>query len=159
MRKLTIWLLVIISLLFITQNSYSQIGNWSPLKRLTYGYKDTNPAFGPLVPYLFFQYQWEFLVFQREIDTASQICVLRLNKTGVLDTVKYLTTCNSKKRNPAVTYKKFTTLDTVQYALSVWESNQNGKWDIYGSYYVSPADGQLLFLLIQAQEINSIQKP
>ena len=134
MRKLTLLLLVIISLLEV-QISFSQITNWSQLKRLTTGFKDSNPSFGPITPYLFYQYPWEFLVFQREVDTASQICVMRIYKSGILDTVRYLTAGNSKKRNPAVSYRKFATADTVKNAMAVWESNQNGKWDIYGSYY------------------------
>jgi hypothetical protein len=135
MRKLTFLLLVITSLLII-QNSFAQIANWTPLKRLTSGYKDTNPDFTSPPYFNFFSFPiWEFMVFQRKIDTASQICVIRFAKDGPIDTAKYLTTNNYQKRNPCIASKQITFNDTLRYSLALWESNQNGKWDIYGSYY------------------------
>ena len=135
MRKLTILLLVIISL-FAIENSYSQIAGWSPLKRLTSGYKDTNPDFTSPQYFSFSNFPfWEFMVFQRKIDTASQVCIIRFGKDGPVDTAKYLTTNNYQKRNPCVASKLFFFNDTIRYSMALWESNQNGKWDIYGSYY------------------------
>jgi hypothetical protein len=80
----------------------------------------------------------EFMVFQRKIDTASQICVIKFNNSGPIDSVKYLTTNNFVKRNPCIAARQLSG-DTIRYAFALWESNQNGKWDIYGSYYTHPS--------------------
>ncbi|MBS1515974.1 MAG: T9SS type A sorting domain-containing protein [Bacteroidetes bacterium] len=130
-------LLIFIFLLSLSgQNSFSQIPNWSPLKRLTSGYKDTNPDFSSPHYYSFYSYPfWEFMVFQRKIDTASQICVLRFNKDSAIDAPKYLTSNNFLKKNPCIASKQIVWNDTIRYSLALWESNQNGKWDIYASYY------------------------
>ncbi len=136
MRKLTILLLVIISLLEV-KNSYSQFANWSPLKRITYGYKDSNPDFSSVHKYSYMNFS-EFMVFQRKIDTASQICVIRFYNTGPSDSVRYITSNNYFKRNPCVAARQLSS-DTIRYAFALWESNQNGKWDIYGSYYTYPS--------------------
>ena len=135
MRKFT-FLLLVISTALTVQNASAQITNWSPLKRLTTGYKDTNPAFGPSNTFSSFIYKWEFLVFQRAVDTSSQICVVPLNTDGPIDTIRYLTTGNYKHRNPAIAYRIISG-DSLKNAIAVWETNRNGKWDIYGAYYNS----------------------
>ena len=104
---------------------------WSPLKRLTSGYKDTNPSFNSLQYYG--GYRWEFMVFERRINSSSSICVLGLDQYGVHDTIKYLTSNNFINRNPCIAYNT----DSMKNALVLWETNQNGRWDIYGSYYNS----------------------
>ncbi len=135
MKKFTL-LLSIMIFVFAAETCFAQIPNWSPLKRLTYGYKDSNPDFTSPPYYSFYNFQfWEFMVFQRKIDTASQICVIRFGKDGPMDSVKYLTTNNYLKKNPCIAYKQIAWNDTIRYSLALWESNQNGKWDIYGSYY------------------------
>jgi len=127
-------LIFILSLLFLLQYSGIINAQWTPVKRLTYGYKDSNPDFNAMQNYEY-QYPWEFLIFQRQIDTASQICIMRLDKNGPVDSVKYLTSGNFIKRNPCIAYIASGIVDTIRYAFALWESNQNGKWDIYGSYY------------------------
>lgn len=138
MRKLTFLLLVIMSISII-QNSYAQ--TWSPLKRLTSGYKDTNPAFAPQSQGFMFVYPFEILVFQRAIDTSSQICAMKLASSGPLESPVYLTTNNFKKRNPCIAYTIVNYNDTIRNAFALWETNQNGKWDIYGAYYTSAGWG------------------
>jgi hypothetical protein len=103
---------------------------WSHLKKLTSGYKDTNPSFHALQNY-FSSYIWEFMVFQRKIDSSSRICVLRLDKDGPLDSVRYLTADNFVNRNPCIA------TTGINSALVLWETNKNGRWDIYGAYYSS----------------------
>jgi hypothetical protein len=137
MRKFTILLLVIISL-FGIKNSKAQIAHWSPLKRITAGYKDSNPDFGSMQNIFMNLYAWEFLIFQRQIDTASQICVIKMSKDGPLDNPQYLSSNNYKKRNPCIAYTP-TAGDTIRAAFALWESNQNGRWDIYGAYYSYPS--------------------
>jgi len=126
-------IIFVCSIIIVFLNCDYLNAQWSPLKRLTSGYKDTNPSFNSLQNYGV--YAWEFMVFQRQIDSASRICVLRLNNGGLIDSAKYLTTDNYLNRNPCIAYKAFT--DTIKTALVMWESNKNGRWDIYGSYYTS----------------------
>lgn len=135
MRKLL--LLMLVTFLSIPVITHSQITNWSQLTRLTTGnFKDINPDFTSPHYYSFFSnYFGEFMVFQRQYDSVSQICVLRFDKNGPSDSIKYLTTGNFFKRNPCIAYKSTSLIDTLKYALALWESNQNGKWDIYASYY------------------------
>lgn len=138
MRKLTILLLVLFCVTTI-ENSYAQ--PWFSLKRLTYGYKDTNPAFAPQSQGFIYVYPFEILVFQRAIDTASQICAMKLANSGPLESPVYLTTNNYQKRNPCIAYTIVNYNDTIRNAFALWETNQNGKWDIYGSYYTTTGWG------------------
>jgi len=129
MRKI---IFIFVSLILLSGNNL--IAQWSPVKRLTYGYKDSNPSFNSIQ--YFGGYKWEFLVFQRQIDSASRICVLRLNNNGLLDSVKYLTSDSYINRNPCIAYRP-TSGDSISNALALWETNRNGHWDIYASYYNS----------------------
>ncbi len=120
------------ALLILLQALENTSAQWSPVKKLTSGFKDTNPSFNSLQDY--FGYNWEFLVFQRQVDSASRICIIRLDQNGPLDSVKYLTSDNFINRNPCIAYN-----GSIQNALVLWETNKNGRWDIYGAYYNSGA--------------------
>ena len=127
-------LLLIINLqnFIFAQNPYQ----WSATNRLTFGFKDSNPAFASLqTQSTFGLLKWEFLIFQRQIDSSSQICVLKINPQGVADSVRYLTYNNYKNRNPSIAYRIYNWVDSIKSAFAVWETNQNGKWDLYGSYF------------------------
>ena len=128
MKKLIFYCSFFVVIL-LTNNLYAQ---WSQIKRLTSGYKDTNPSFNSLRDYG--GYWWEFMVFERRINLSSSICVIGIDRNGPLDSAKYLTANSFINRNPCIAYG-FT--DTIKNALVLWETNQNGRWDIYGSYYNS----------------------
>jgi len=149
MRKVTILLLVITSLSLLDINSlYAQIWTWSPRTRITNGnYRDINPDFGSLQTISFITYNSvEFLVFQREADTSSNVCVIKFNKDGITGPLQYLTNNNFKNRNPCVGYSFGPGFqDSVRNALALWETNQNGNWDIYGSYFSSTSGWSLPF--------------
>ncbi|HEY5125490.1 MAG TPA: T9SS type A sorting domain-containing protein [Ignavibacteria bacterium] len=124
-------------LISINVKIYSQTP-WSQPFRLTNGFVDKNPAFG-------FEnhwsgmgiYLWEFLVFERHSNPYSQICVKKID-LNPSDSVRYLTSNSSLKRNPAIAYDNSSSFQTlITNSLVLWESNENGKWDIFGCYYNS----------------------
>lgn len=138
MRKLTFLMLVVISLLniLITEYSFAQY-YWTKPVRITSGYKDSNPEFTSLQSSSFGVLKWEFLIFQRAIDTTSQICVLKFNAFGPMDTVRYLTADNYINRNPSIAYRINNWIDSIKTAFAVWETNRNNKWDLYGAYFTT----------------------
>lgn len=113
---------------------------WHQPQRITSGYIDKNPSFGryniPGSP-VFNIFNWEFFVFERTTATTTHICAQKMGTTGPIESVVYLTSNASSKRNPAISYGKggYNYYDVISSALVLWETNQNGKWDIYGKYY------------------------
>jgi len=135
MKLFKFYLLLNVFLIFIS-NSFSQFGTIYPPIRLTQGYIDRNPTFSyectlssPLT------YLYEMIAFERYIGSYSQICVLKIGPLGVLDSVVYLTSNTSLKRNPALTYRCPTPYYTNTTIVVLWESNQRGQWDIFGRAY------------------------
>ncbi len=130
-------ILVIIAVLLITTAkpdiTYSQGNFWQPPVRITNGYTDRNPAFGTKTIYTMSFGTFEFLAFERHAAPYSQICVFKIGLNGPLDSAFYLTSGNSLKRNPSVSYSRYGSV--INSSLIMWESNQNGRWDIYGRYY------------------------
>jgi len=125
-------------LIFINVKIYSQTP-WSQPIRLTNGFVDKNPAFGTknYVGGGVGLFGWEFLVFERHINPISQICVKKID-LNPSDSVIYLTSNSSLKRNPAIAYDHATGFPTtINNSLVLWESNENSKWDIFGRYYNS----------------------
>ncbi len=113
---------------------------WHQPQRITSGYIDKNPSFGryniPGSP-VFNIFNWEFFVFERTTATTTHICAQKMGTTGPIESVVYLTSNASSKRNPALSYGKagYNYYGDISSALVLWETNQNGKWDIYGKYY------------------------
>ena len=136
------WVFLLLFIIFALANSLT-IGvcqtNWYPAQRLTNGYVDKNPSFGnKTVPQGMALYNsWEMFVFERHISPYSQICVLKMGTTSYIDSVVALTSNLSLKRNPSISYDKvnFNYGTLINSILILWETNQNGKWDIYGRHY------------------------
>ncbi|MGB9696560.1 MAG: T9SS type A sorting domain-containing protein [Ignavibacteria bacterium] len=138
MKLIKIYQLLIV-FLFLCSYSYAQMGLWYPSVRLTQGFVDRNPTFSyecNLSPGLF-SYQYEMLAFERYIASYSQICVLKIGPVGPLDSVLYLTSNVSLKRNPAISYIGYVSgyFAPISSIVVVWESNQRGQWDIFGRAY------------------------
>jgi hypothetical protein len=138
MKKLITFIIIII-VIFISQDSSLKAQNsWSLPQRLTNGFVDKNPTFGnrniPLTNFYFYN-NWELLAFERQSGSYSQICVLKLGPTSIVDSVIYLTSNSSLKRNPSISYNTTNFLGSITSATVLWETNENGKWDIYGRFY------------------------
>ena len=127
---------ILIILGFSISISYSQT-IWTPPQKLTNGFVDRNPSFGSkyFIGVTFNLYSSEYLIFERYINTYSQICVLRLGTTTILDSVIYLTTNSFLKRNPSISYYSPSYLSNITKAIALWESNEKGKWDIFGKCF------------------------
>lgn len=133
-----IWhILLVINNSINPTNSYSQFSNWQPLRNITSGYNDRNPQFGKFDFVGVSLYSWEFMVFERVLNTSShQICVLKIGLSGPLDSIIYITNNSFINRNPFISYdRNFSGNILINKSLILWETNQNGRWDIYGSYY------------------------
>jgi hypothetical protein len=142
MKKI-IFILVIFYLVFqaslILKNSETYSGNlYLPsLIRLTNGVNDRNPDCGSVSDnsYGTNGRDWSFMVFERITGSSSNIMVTKIGAIGPLDTGFYLTNNSFINKNPCITH------NTPQYpanptkALTVWETNKNGSWDIYASRY------------------------
>lgn len=135
-------LIFILSVLFISiisNQSISQITNWHSAQKLTSGFNDRNPSFGPAELLTFSTYNWEFMVFERSADlTDNSICVLKVGINGLTDSVTNLSGINSLNYNPSVSYDKPTFPGSnVNIALALWEKAGIGRINIYGSYYTT----------------------
>ena len=123
-------------LIAIIQTAYSQPQYWSDPVTFTTSHVDKNPSFGSRRLPSYLLYYWEFLIFERQSGSNSNICLLRVDQYGPQGSVIYLTNDNFINRNPCIGYgTRGGWMDSITYALAVWETNKNGKWDLYGKYY------------------------
>jgi len=141
MKKIIPLLIFLCTVITINSPIYAQ-GQyyWHQPQRISSGYIDKNPSFGRYnIPGVtgFNIFNWEFFVFERTTATTTHICAQKMGTTGPLESVVYLTSNASSKRNPVISYGKanYAMYGDLNSALVLWESNQNGKWDIYGKYY------------------------
>ncbi|MCE1165168.1 MAG: T9SS type A sorting domain-containing protein [Bacteroidetes bacterium] len=139
MKKTFISFLFCCLLLNLTSLALSQY-YWHQPTNLTRGNIDKNPSFGTYnIPGVtgFNILSWEYFVFERTTLTTTQICAMKMGPTGPLESEIYITANASSKRNPVISYGKASGsfYGDMNSALILWESNQNGKWDIFGKYY------------------------
>ncbi|MBK8552848.1 MAG: T9SS type A sorting domain-containing protein [Ignavibacteria bacterium] len=128
----------ITSLIFITASfCNSQIFPWSQVKNITTGHVDKNPGFGTKQEEFGALFDWEFLVFERHNGSSSDICVLKIDNEGPSDSVVYLTNDLFLDRNPSISYDEGAIFiqTVISNSLALWETNRNGRWDVYASYY------------------------
>jgi len=135
MKKYFLLLLFLITLQFLIPGLLLTQNNRTEPIRITTGYIDKNPQFGSKTHLLYFYpgFQNEFCIFERYISNYSQICLLNFNSNSLVDSVFYLTTNNFMKRNPTISYGLNNS--PLKYGLAIWESNENGKWDLFSRYY------------------------
>jgi len=129
---------VIYCLIFFNiDNAFSQMQVWQPVRNVTHGYIDVNPTFATKsTSYSMNLVNWEFLAFERHSGTASKICVIKMDMNGQTDTLTNIINDGFINRNPALCYDcLYSTV--INNALIVWETNKNGRWDIYARYYSS----------------------
>ncbi len=139
MRKTFISFLFCCLLITFYSQAFSQY-YWRQPSNLTRGYIDRNPSFGVYnIPGVtgFNIFSWEYFVFERTTMTTTHICAMKMGTSGPLESEIYITANASPKRNPVISYGKSggSFYGEMNSALVLWESNQNGKWDIYGKYY------------------------
>lgn len=132
----------ILSVLFvsiISNQSISQVSNWHPAQKLTSGFNDRNPSFGTPEYQTFYTYLWEFMVFERSSSAVNnKICILKIGQSGSTDSVEYLTDSATMNFNPSISYDiPVVSGGQINIALALWESNRNGRTDIYGSFYTA----------------------
>jgi len=77
---------------------------------------------------------WEFLAFERHSGTASKICIIKMDMNGQTDTLTTIINDGFMNRNPALCYDCVSP-GVINNALIIWETNKNGRWDIYARYY------------------------
>jgi hypothetical protein len=148
MKKLLLLAAITCILFTNCSNLFSQY-NWHAPQKLTNGFVDKNPSFNPFWDHSnYYTYGWELFVFERQSLPNAQICALKLGATSPLDSVMTLTSNASLKRNPSIAYGRnyYNYYDyNIASALVLWETNQNGKWDIYGRYYTRLAGWGTVF--------------
>ncbi|HMQ67578.1 MAG TPA: T9SS type A sorting domain-containing protein [Ignavibacteria bacterium] len=144
-----IWLTVIFILIISTPYSYPQIFPWSPVQKITSGFNDKNPSFGAKQEEFVLLFDWEFMVFERHQDTSSQICILKMDTYGPIDSVLYISGNSGFNRNPSISYCSSNSFyfGSITNSLALWESERNGRWDIYGAYYSASSGWQQPFAI------------
>jgi len=128
---------IILLFFFFNLNTYSQ-SSWNSPKKLTGGYIDRNPVFKSISNPVYMSNiysDYEFFAFTRYIQTYSQICLGKISSNGLMDSILYLTSGNFLRQNPCISYGNRYSFMLINSALVLWETNENGKWDIYGKYY------------------------
>jgi len=138
MKKYFLLLLLLANLQILLPNFIFSQDYWTAPLRLTSGFIDKNPQFGSKT-HLYRDYNFgnELCVFERHISNYSQICVMNFDANSMVDSVVYLTTNNFLKQNPTISYaRSINTLNSpVRNGLVIWESYENGKWDLFSRYY------------------------
>jgi len=134
MKKiLTLTTIIVLTTIFVVQAKGQP---WNSPVRLTTGYIDKNPCFGNNGIWNFGLFAWEFMAFERKDGPNNCICVLKINLMGVVDTVTYIVRNTYSNRNPCIDYENHTSSPfppDISNSMLVWESNQSGNWDVYGS--------------------------
>lgn len=128
-------------LLSFFQSAFPQY-SWESEIKLTSGYNDRNPSFGPQSSsWSYNAYGFEFFIFERNSAITTNICVLKMGLTGPVGGVVNLTTNAAPKRNPFIAYSmgQWPYPYNIAYAVAVWEEYRNTRWDLYASSYDSVA--------------------
>lgn len=122
---------IILYLFSISINS-----QWQNVIRINSQYSDKNPSFGVQPSFNYSRILYEFLVFQRISSEGSHIHTLKLSTDGIIDSVQKLSFLSNENINPAIDY--FTCqcyIRRIRKAMAVWQSKNNGIWDIYGNIF------------------------
>lgn len=118
---------LLLSILFLVSDIFPQY----PVQRLTTGYLDYNPTFGNK-SCVVNDVSRDFLAFERKIGTANAICVLTMSRDSVNGSPVYIVNNTYVNRNPSI--DNFSSpYSAYQKSMIVWESNQNGNFDIFYS--------------------------
>ncbi|MBE2254556.1 MAG: hypothetical protein IAE65_00020, partial [Ignavibacteria bacterium] len=140
MKKIIFYLVIFIltPLTLFSQQTSAGL-NWSDESRLTSGFDDSNPKFGNRVYPTMYALKREFLVFERNINSnQSHIMCFEFSTNGLINSNPInLSNHNSINKNVTHSYNRpITQSDTaMKSCLVVWQSNRNGKWDLYGKKY------------------------
>jgi hypothetical protein len=124
-------------LLSLSLNLYPQSGWYQP-QRLTSGFVDRNPNFRSInnMGYgLSYFSTYEYFVFERYSSLYSQICLGKIGYNGLVDSILYLTSGSGTKKNSCISYGNGYSGTEINSSFVLWETNQNGKSDIYAKYY------------------------
>jgi len=115
----------------------SQPYNWNPEKILSEGYYDSNPKFIQIINHNYFNYYFDFLIFERktsEQDSLSAICVLKIDTGGVLGIPVNLTDGSFVDRNPDICIGNEYGGGII-YSMAVWESKREESNMIAGCFF------------------------
>ena len=130
MKNIILCIIILFNLNFLLKAQ----SPWTPVT-ITSGFVDKNPTFSSRNNYNNEHYSYEFMTFERHNGSTSQICILRMGYDSPIGNVISLTSNPSLKRNPAIAYALTNYMSNLNFALVIWETNQNGKWDLYASSY------------------------
>ncbi|HWQ82907.1 MAG TPA: T9SS type A sorting domain-containing protein [Ignavibacteria bacterium] len=132
------WLTVLT--FFILINSYypknagAQSWVWSAPTKLTSGYVDKNPKFSTFDGYDRVN-EYNYLAFERYYGTNSKICLLRMNKYGLVDSA--MSVCDSAFKNINPSHGNDSRYRYITHVFISWQrwDSLTGKYGIFGRYY------------------------
>ncbi|MEP7146320.1 MAG: hypothetical protein ABI792_04880, partial [bacterium] len=126
-RKQFGYLLLNIIILSLTNCEIFAQYDWSPERKLTTGFYDSNPGFINTEFYFYEYSNFDLLIFERkhsETDSLSQICVATIDTGGIRENTYYLSDGSYADKNPCI-YKGNNGGSGLYYALAVWESKRS----------------------------------
>ncbi len=115
-------------------NANAQSWLWSAPTKLTSGYVDKNPKFSTFDG-SDRKNEYNYLAFERYYGTNSKICLLRMNKYGLVDSA--MSVCDSAYKNINPSHGNDSRYGYVTHVFITWQrwDSLAGKYGIFGRYY------------------------
>ena len=138
-----------------SQHSYQ----WSPERKLTEGYYDSNPDYiRDKFNISFNNNTFETLIFERknsENDSVSRICVVNIDTSGITGNTVYISSGDFNDKNPVICIGDYYNHSIYKHAFAVWESQRDSLIYIVGCYFNINTGWQSPFIIDSSAQCHN----